>query len=140
MLYFTSFLFGGVAFYAILEREYLVGCLFQLLYGNSILHHANYTNPDAYAGGHLVKQCDRLLARFLVCTMIYKLSRLRFDKEVLLLWLAIVYLPSVYFSVIPEDPYPRGGVKTEMLWHASIHVAASFAMCLYLRKRGQVAL
>ncbi len=150
MLAYTSTLFGLNAVYAASHRDLLTSCLALLLHATSLLHHAHYADPCAYAGGHAVRRADLLASRALwlwIC--VATLADARMDCRVKAPIVAcLAYVPFAYYArILPLAR--RAGIRSYrsfspdvaacVLWHASMHLVAGVGLFMFSRRRAVVA-
>lgn len=123
MLYLTSFGFGAVSYVALLKRQKWLGLLFMMLYGTSVLHHANYTKTNYLLGSH-VATLDKLLSRLIGITIFYKINTIRFNSRVGLAYALNLMVPYIYYFRLchTQGPYEPFKVCTQSKWHAVMHV------------------
>jgi hypothetical protein len=137
MLYLTSFGIGAVAYSALLRREKLVGTLYLVQYGASVLHHANYTRTN-YLAGEWVARLDRFLAR---CIGVVLICRALGMKRTARLWLTVLInlcVPVIYFVKLrPTDDsehYQPYVICTASKWHAVMHLCTMVGGLLFIEE------
>ena len=131
MLQFTSFLFGIVSSYAFYHREVILGNLFMLVYGFSVLNHSHGTDPRAYAGARSVQRLDQILANVTWVVIVYE----NFTVNSYIAWLCLMYIPVVYFTQITNSPYNIHLFCRRSRWHASLHYVAAAGTIVFLNKK-----
>lgn len=133
MLHFSSFLLGFISFYALLHDEYLLGFLFMMLYGTSLLHHAHYTTGE-YLGGKTIGKLDKALCKLIWVIMFLKTMSLPTCRlETKIIWVCLFYIPFIYYLCLPNRYYTaEEGLSLAVGLHVSIHVATAIGMILYI--------
>lgn len=133
MLYYTSFLFGLVAWHAAIRHDVVIMTLSLIQTMCSILHHAHGTDEDAYFGGAENAIVDRGVARLLTVIVAWRNAHAGLGTAPIIVWLAIGYAMWSYFAKIyGTPPYVPGRVCSTSLWHASLHLVASCGLHAHL--------
>lgn len=133
MLYLTSFGFGAVGYAFTLRRERTIGMAYLLLYGTSILHHANYTRTD-YIAGPWVARIDRLLSKMITIIQVYRVLGKPITPRLVVCALLGVFVGWIYYGKLhcSDDPYQPNTICDKVKWHAVMHISAILSGFLYL--------
>lgn len=133
MLYLTSFGFGAVGYTAILQRQKTLGIAYLILYGTSILHHANYTRTD-YIAGPWVARIDRLLSKIITAIQVYNVLGKPVTPRMVTCALLGVVVGWIYYGKLhcSDDPYQPNTICDKVKWHSVMHILGVFIGFLYL--------
>lgn len=134
MLYLTSFGFGVVAYRALLRREPVLGGIYLLQYGTSILHHANYTKTD-YLAGEWIAKIDRLLARCIGSILLYRAFGMRQSPRFWVMVFFNVCVALIYYmrlSRLSDPPYRPYTFCTMSRWHAAMHICGTIGGWMFI--------
>jgi len=123
----SSFLIATVAYHAAMQRQHCVGAASLTLFGISVLHHANHTDPERFPFGKLVHAIDVNLGRYIWLHVVwYNITYL----NSMIVWLCSIYVPLVYFTILKHiEPwaYDPWNPHISILWHVSMHVVGALA-------------
>lgn len=137
MLYLTSFGIGGVAYSALLKREKLLGAMYLVQYGISVLHHANYTRTN-YLAGEWVARLDRLLARCIGVVLIYRALGMKRTAFLIVVSIINLCVPVIYFwklrPVDENDNYRPYVICTASKWHAVMHLCTTLGGLMFIEE------
>lgn len=121
---YTSFLFALVTYVAYCKNKWLLGALWHVVYGLSILNHS--THYHEFAIKKEIKFLDIICAHMAVLVSIWlALTKRRLIHlwSLYLFWSGLIYTILVYyiagFSNLPNNQWEP--------WHASLHIVG--AMC-----------
>ena len=116
---YTSFSFGIVSVIAFHKRLWLLGTLWQMLYGVSVLNHSLYYND--YTLKKYVDIVDRTLAHtIIIISCHYAITQELYIISLFMYWICLSYMTHIYY-IADLSHLPNGkGVK----WHSQLHLAA----------------
>lgn len=116
---YTSLSFSMVACIAFMKQVWLLGTLWQLLFGMSTLNHM-YIYED-YSGKSIVKKIDTALAHGVVVMSVYIATTQNINFiSLCIFWACLLYMTLIFYvtnlSQLPNRSWEP--------WHATLHIAA----------------
>ena len=136
MLYLTSFLFGTCSLHAMYLGKYVMGALYMMQHGLSTIYHSHYTRRETFWMGEAVCSMDKLMARVIWASILYQNNRLPPSILKWVVYVCIVYVPAVYYSICKHYPYYKPFEISYRTWmHGSMHIMGALGshICMYLQ-------
>lgn len=125
---YTSFGFAIVSYIAYRKNKWLIGALFDAVYGLSVLNHGKYYQE--FEGKEVFRAVDKVCVHMIVALSAWLALT---DRSINLLskfvfWMGLAYIAFVYY-IAQYSHLPPGQWEP---WHASIHLVSSAAETILL--------
>lgn len=128
MLYISAFQFATVTYHAAIAGNVFMHKIGLVLYGVSILHHANERDGSRYRGGHIIAFIDRMISRAVGCYIIYN-TRVLIGLPKYAIWFLLSYGGAVYYKYLRMVDNYR---LVHYILHATMHLSCTTAAHIFL--------